>query len=60
MGGRPVARLVIVSNRVPPPRAKGAASAGGLAVALQSFLAPGTLWFGWSGQVSAADLDEAR
>jgi trehalose 6-phosphate synthase len=47
-----VARLVIVSNRVPAPRAKGAASAGGLAVALQSFLAPGTLWFGWSGKVT--------
>ena len=46
-----MARLVIVSNRVPPPRAKGAASAGGLAVALQSFVAPGTLWFGWSGRV---------
>jgi len=47
-----LARLVIVSNRVPPPRAKGAASAGGLAVALQSFVSPGTLWFGWSGRVS--------
>ncbi|WP_198370091.1 alpha,alpha-trehalose-phosphate synthase (UDP-forming) [Roseomonas rosulenta] len=48
-----MARLVIVSNRVPGPSARGAASAGGLAVALQSFLAPGTLWFGWSGQVAA-------
>lgn len=47
-----MARLVIVSNRVPPPRAKGAASAGGLAVALQSFVTPGTLWFGWSGRVA--------
>jgi len=46
-------RLVIVSNRVPPPRTKGAASAGGLAVALQSFVAPGTLWFGWSGRTAA-------
>ncbi|MBR0683494.1 trehalose-6-phosphate synthase [Roseomonas eburnea] len=47
-----MARLVIVSNRVPPPRAgRGGASAGGLAVALQSFVAPGTLWFGWSGRV---------
>jgi trehalose 6-phosphate synthase len=46
-----VARLVIVSNRVPPPRAGGGASAGGLAVALQSFVEPGTLWFGWSGKV---------
>lgn len=47
-----MARLVIVSNRVPPPRTKGAASAGGLAVALQSFVEPGTLWFGWSGRVT--------
>ncbi|MBW6400939.1 trehalose-6-phosphate synthase [Roseomonas sp. HJA6] len=47
-----MARLVIVSNRVPPPRAKGAASAGGLAVALQSFVSSGTLWFGWSGRVT--------
>ena len=46
-----MARLVIVSNRVPPPRTGGAASAGGLAVALQSFVEPGTLWFGWSGRV---------
>jgi trehalose 6-phosphate synthase len=47
-----LARLVIVSNRVPPPRATGAVSAGGLAVALQSFVEPGTLWFGWSGRVA--------
>ncbi len=53
-----MARLVIVSNRVPGPRAKGAASAGGLAVALQSFLAPGTLWFGWSGKVAAETSTE--
>ena len=46
-----MARLVIVSNRVPEARARGA-SAGGLAVALQSFVAPATLWFGWSGQVA--------
>lgn len=46
-----MARLVIVSNRVPPPRRTGAAHAGGLAVALQSFVEPGTLWFGWSGRV---------
>ncbi|MBR0650787.1 trehalose-6-phosphate synthase [Roseomonas terrae] len=47
-----MARLVIVSNRVPPPRATGGVSAGGLAVALQSFVEPGTLWFGWSGRVT--------
>ncbi len=53
MGGWALARLVIVSNRVPAPRTKGAASAGGLAVALQSFVEPGTLWFGWSGRTAA-------
>ena len=55
-----MARLVIVSNRVPPPKAKGAASAGGLAVALQSFVEPGTLWFGWSGRVSERTTSQAR
>jgi trehalose 6-phosphate synthase len=53
-------RLVIVSNRVPPPRTKGAASAGGLAVALQSFVEPGTLWFGWSGRTAPETSSEPR
>ena len=45
-----MARLVIVSNRVPPPRARGA-QAGGLAVALREALGRReVLWFGWSGQ----------
>ena len=45
-----MARLVIVSNRVPPPRARGA-QAGGLAVALREALGrQEVLWFGWSGQ----------
>ena len=55
-----MARLVIVSNRVPPPRTKGAASAGGLAVALQSFVASGTLWFGWSGRVMERTATQPR
>lgn len=46
-----MARLVIVSNRVPSPRQRGA-QAGGLAVALKDALTPGTMWFGWSGRVS--------
>jgi trehalose 6-phosphate synthase len=46
-----MARLVIVSNRVPIPKARGA-SAGGLAVALRDLLMPGTMWFGWSGRLS--------
>ena len=47
-----MARLVIVSNRVPIPKARGT-SAGGLAVALRDLLTPGTMWFGWSGRLSA-------
>jgi len=46
-----VARLVIVSNRVPPPRER-ASQAGGLAVAVRDALRKdGGLWFGWSGDV---------
>jgi trehalose 6-phosphate synthase len=42
-------RLVIVTNRVPDPRERGA-SAGGLVVALKDALAKrDALWFGWSG-----------
>jgi trehalose 6-phosphate synthase len=46
-----MARLVIVSNRVPIPKARGT-QAGGLAVALRDLLMPGTMWFGWSGRLS--------
>lgn len=47
-----MARLVIVSNRVPVPRTRGGTPAGGLAVALKEALASrDALWFGWSGQV---------
>lgn len=47
-----MARLVIVSNRVPIPKSRGAA-AGGLAVALRDFATAGSLWFGWSGRLAA-------
>jgi trehalose 6-phosphate synthase len=47
-----VARLVIVSNRVPLPSERGP-RAGGLAVALADALSPGSLWFGWSGKRGA-------
>jgi len=47
-----MARLVIVSNRVPIPKARGT-QAGGLAVALRDLLMPGTMWFGWSGRLSS-------
>ncbi|MDY7098725.1 MAG: trehalose-6-phosphate synthase [Pseudomonadota bacterium] len=45
-------RLVVISNRVAVPKARGAAGAqGGLAGALNAALKDyGGLWFGWSGQ----------
>jgi trehalose 6-phosphate synthase len=49
MGGSLLARLILVSNRVP---AGGEARAGGLEVALASSLKRKTgVWFGWSGNV---------
>ena len=49
-----MARLVVVSNRVPPPRER-AQLAGGLAVGLRDAIAGrDTLWFGWSGKQSTA------
>jgi trehalose 6-phosphate synthase len=50
-----MARLVIVSNRVPIPKSR-VTQAGGLAVALRDILIPGTLWFGWSGRIAADPL----
>jgi len=48
-----LARLVIVSNRVPAPRPGKQEVAGGLAVALKEALTGRpALWFGWSGHVS--------
>ncbi len=45
-------RLVVISNRVAVPKARGVAGAqGGLAGALNAALkANGGIWFGWSGQ----------
>ena len=47
----PIARLIIISNRVAVPNARGVAGAqGGLAGALNSSLKEhGGIWFGWSG-----------
>lgn len=53
-----MARLVIVSNRVPLP-GKGP-QAGGLAVVLKDIVKPGTLWFGWSGRTGAHDGEDAK
>jgi trehalose 6-phosphate synthase len=53
-----LARLVIVSNRVPVPRPRQGAQAGGLAVALkQALAARDALWFGWSGQIAPATAE---
>lgn len=52
-----MARLVIVSNRVPTPSRGG--KAGGLAVALKDAVKPGTLWFGWSGRQAQHTSTEA-
>ena len=53
-----MARLVVISNRVPAP-ADRLAHAGGLAVALRKVLQrSGGLWFGWSGQVVETPVAE--
>ncbi len=45
-----MARLVIVSNRMPLPAKKREQQAGGLAVVLEEALKGEVLWFGWSGR----------
>lgn len=49
-----MSRLIIISNRVSTPKARGdEVSLGGLAVALSAALREsGGIWFGWSGQVT--------
>lgn len=55
-----MARLVIVSNRVPDPAELAGPRAGGLAVGLADALVPGTLWFGWSGSRAAYTATTAQ
>ena len=51
-----MARLILVSNRVPTPTAGGADRAGGLEVALApTFKQNPGVWFGWSGKVVPRD-----
>lgn len=52
IGDKALGKLVVISNRVAVPKARGAAGAqGGLAGALNSTLKEnGGVWFGWSGQ----------
>jgi trehalose 6-phosphate synthase len=48
-----LARIVVVSNRVAVPSADGGTRAGGLEVAIRSYLKRNRgLWFGWSGRVA--------
>ena len=48
-----MSRLIVVSNRVSIPESPGAASVGGLTMALSDALAnTGGLWFGWSGKTA--------
>lgn len=48
-------RLIVISNRVAMPKDPGAASAGGLTMALAAALQEYRgLWFGWSGRTTAA------
>ena len=54
-----MARVVVVSNRVPAPGVD-APRAGGLAVALADAIKPGDLWFGWSGAMAAETSESAR
>lgn len=54
-----MARVVIVSNRVPLPTERGA-RAGGLAVGIADALKDGGLWFGWSGQVAPGSHHPVR
>tara|TARA_R110000787_G_scaffold265844_1_gene371916 strand:- start:1741 stop:3189 length:1449 start_codon:yes stop_codon:yes gene_type:complete len=49
--GRPVSRLIVVSNRVSAPVDPAGGSVGGLAMALAAALRKyHGLWFGWSGE----------
>jgi trehalose 6-phosphate synthase len=46
-----MSRIVVISNRVTPPTGDGAASTGGLAMALAAALREYSgVWFGWSGR----------
>ncbi len=48
-----MSRLIVVSNRVSPPAEEGAASVGGLAMALAAGLRQYKgVWFGWSGRTT--------
>jgi trehalose 6-phosphate synthase len=48
-----MSRLIVVSNRVSPPAARGEETVGGLAMALSAALREYSgVWFGWSGETT--------
>ena len=56
-----MARIVVVSNRVAVPGADHGARAGGLEVALRSFLkSHHGVWFGWSGKTATKADAQSR
>jgi len=55
-----VARVVVVSNRIPLPNTRGGPRAGGLAVVLKSAVKADALWFGWSGKTAAETSTDAK
>ena len=55
-----MARVVVVSNRIPLPNAAGGPRAGGLAVVLKSVVKVDALWFGWSGKTVAGASPDAK
>ena len=55
-----MARVVVVSNRIPLPNAVGGPRAGGLAVVLKSVVKVDALWLGWSGKTAAEPSPDAK
>src|SRR6185437_16146709 len=56
-----LARVIVVSNRVAVPSGDGATRAGGLEVALRSFLKRNRgIWFGWSGHIAGRNDLQTR
>jgi trehalose 6-phosphate synthase len=56
-----MARIVVVSNRVAVPSRDGGARAGGLEVAIRSFLKRHHgVWFGWSGKIAPRNGTNVR
>ncbi|HEX4181748.1 MAG TPA: trehalose-6-phosphate synthase [Caulobacteraceae bacterium] len=55
-----MARVVVVSNRISLPNARGRPRAGGLTVVLKNAIKVDSLWFGWSGKTTEETSAEAK